>query len=150
MIVSLLLLTLIVIENNNAATWSNIIAGASITDGTTANTATSITDSEITFLTYLVSQYFCNRWNGKSLFTLSVWLEATQTDETELQFTIPTNHSFVADASGSVFKSTLDAAITSAVHTIDVEATTFATTVPDRAKPNTDFSVSGLCGRCQW
>lgn len=130
----------IVIENNNAATWSSIIEGASITDGTTANTATSITDTEITF-DLSGSQYFVT--GGTEItFTLSVWLNATQTDETELQFTIPTDHPFEADASGSVIKATLDAAVTSALHTVEVEATTFATTVPERTKPNTDFSVS--------
>jgi len=130
----------IVIENNNAATWSSIIEGASITDGTTVNSATSITDTEITF-DLSGSQYFVT--GGTEItFTLSVWLSTTQTDGTELQFIIPTDHAFEADVSGSVIKPTLTAAVSSATHTIDVEATTFATTVPSSSVGvNTDFSV---------
>lgn len=129
----------IVIENNNSATWSSIIEGASITDGTTASAATTITDTEITFdvsaTPYVVTG------SGELTFTLSVWLKTTQSDGLELQFTIPTDHSFEADAAGSVIQPTLGAALTSATHTIDVVATTFETTAPARVKPATDFSV---------
>ncbi|GAB3340054.1 hypothetical protein GCM10027429_27160 [Marivirga atlantica] len=132
----------ITIENNNSATWSSIIEGASITDGVTAMTATSITDSEITFdasaTPYIVTG------GGELTFTLSVWLQTAQTDGTELSFTIPTAHGFESDAAGSVIKATLDAAVTSTTHTIDVVATTFATTSPARVKPSTDFAVSAV------
>jgi len=129
----------IVIENNNSATWSTILEGASISDGTNSATATSITDTDITF-DVSGSPFFVTGATNLT-FTLSVWLQTAQTDGTELSFIIPTDHAFAADASGSVIKPTLDAAVTSATHTIDVVATTFATTTPERVMPNTDFSV---------
>ncbi|MFQ3213536.1 MAG: hypothetical protein ACI9C9_001066, partial [Marivirga sp.] len=130
----------IVIKNDNATTWSSVLAGASITDGTAA-IAGVITDTEITFdasaAPYVVTG------GGELSFTVSAWLASDQTDGTELSFTIPTDHAFQADAAGSVIQTTLAAAVTSATHTIDVIATELViTAAPTSVQTDEVFGFS--------
>ncbi|MBK6264871.1 choice-of-anchor J domain-containing protein [Marivirga sp. S37H4] len=134
------IVTEIVIEPGtaNEALWSSVLAGAQITDGTTVETASSITDNAITFeaVNYTVGD------NSTKTFTLSVWLNTSVTDGEALVFEIPATHSVVSDAAGSVIKTTLDAAVTSNTHTIEVSATEFAIDAPAGTKTATDFEVT--------
>ena len=130
-------ITSMIIENANGALWSSIIAGAQITDGVSTIEAASVTDSQIgfDFSTPLVVP------NASEVtYTLQLWFNTAQVDGTEIAFTIPTNHSFIADVNGSAFVNPISTAVTSATHTIDVVATELAlTSVPASVEVDAAF-----------
>ena len=118
----------IVIEkgsNNTVADWSAVIAGAKLNDGSNdlTITGTTINADNITF--DLTGNEYSIADGTSAELTLAIFLNTTVTDQDVLEFEIPASHSFTANSSNSVFKTTLTAAVTSNQQTIEVTATTF-------------------------
>jgi len=110
----------IVPGENNGANWHETIAGAQLTTATKTITAASISQEAISF--DFTDIYEISSGSAEE-FTLSIWMDSTVTDEEVLEFSIPAVHSFIANGDGSLLRTNLSAAITSAMHTIDVKAT---------------------------
>ncbi|MEQ8926598.1 MAG: lamin tail domain-containing protein [Fulvivirga sp.] len=134
----------IVIErgaNTTSADWSGVIEGAKLSDGTDITvTGVTINATDITF--DLAGNEYSVANNSSQEITLQIWLATSVTDQDVLEFEIPTNHSFGADASGSTFVTTLSSAITSNLQTVEVEATDFSFDVNSSVQVSSDFELT--------
>lgn len=124
---------------NNSADWTSTIAGAVLSDGTTDITLT--VDAGSMYADLSSAPYELSN-NTAQEFTLSIWLNTSVTDGDVLEFEIGTSHLFSATVDGSLFLSTLASAVTSAQHTIDVEATAFDIDASSTVGLDTDFSLT--------
>ncbi|QSE96352.1 lamin tail domain-containing protein [Fulvivirga lutea] len=127
--------------NTTAADWSGIIEGAKLSDGTDITvTGVTINATDITF--DLVGNEYSVANNSSQEITLQIWLATSVTDQDVLEFEIPTNHSFGANASGSTFVTNLSSSITSNLQTVEVEATDFSFDVNSSVQVSSDFELT--------
>ncbi|WP_370090524.1 choice-of-anchor J domain-containing protein [Ekhidna sp.] len=124
---------------NNTADWSTTIAGAVLSDGTTDITLT--VDAGSMYADLSSAPYELAN-NTAQEFTLSIWLNTSVTDGDVLEFEIGTSHLFSATIDGSLFLNPIASAVTSAQHTVDVEATAFVLDYPISVGIDTDFDLT--------
>ncbi|WP_312422674.1 T9SS type A sorting domain-containing protein [Epilithonimonas sp.] len=120
---------------SDSNTWSTIIAGAQLKVGATVITpaSTTINASSIVFDLSSLPLTFAN--NSTTKVSLFVYLSTTVTDNTTLQFTVPTaSYGFTADGSiGSIFASTVTGAANATTVIVTATKLRFTTQPTDTA-----------------
>jgi len=140
-------ITQIVIKNNfpeNNADWTDHIAGIKLSDGSDIPlNSSSITDDEISIAIDAGNLQIADGQSKEIEF--QIYLNSSNiSDNDVLQFAIESvNHGFIADNSGSTFKTNLTAGIISNDITIDIVATELEIiTQPNQVDIYSNFEIS--------
>ncbi len=120
---------------SDSNTWSTIIAGAQLKVGATVITPASTTIDASSIVFDLSSSPLTVANNSTTKVSLFVYLSTTVTDNTTLQFTVPTaSYGFTADGSiGSIFASTVTGAANATTVIVTATKLRFTTQPTDTA-----------------
>ena len=139
------LLNKIVIEKsaeNKVEDWSSVFKGAKLNDGSADLPITNLSINQDNIEFDLTGNEYAIADGNTHNFTLSIWLNESQTDGDTIAFEIPENHGFEADVNGSLLSDSISAAITSNPFIIQVEATDFEINTVSSAQVNDTFNLS--------
>ncbi len=120
---------------SDSNTWSTIIAGAQLKVGATVITPASTTINASSIVFDLSSSPLTVANNSTTKVSLFVYLSTTVTDNTTLQFTVPTaSYGFTSDGSiGSIFASTVTGAANATTVIVTATELRFTTQPTDTA-----------------
>lgn len=127
---------------NTVDDWSSVIKGAKLNVGAIDLSIADLSINQDQIVFDLTGNEFEIADGTTESLTLFIWLEENQIDEAVLGFEIPENHSFEADAGGSLLDSSISSAIISNSFTIEVEATDFEISTTSSAQVNEAFHLS--------